>query len=116
MAIANARLLGAMIKKLPADISAPLVKRLVMPSQFNKTSVLGLNSVLLESPESLTESEFTEELPTTICQGIANKTVRIDSLIRSSCEAFLLIQGFTAVHIRPLCSCGRQVSPHFDWQ
>src|SRR2546421_6531914 len=80
MAITNAHLLGAMIKKLPADIAAPLIKHRVMPGHFNKASVLGLNSVLLESPESLTESAFAEELPTTICQGIVNNTVRINCL------------------------------------
>src|SRR2546429_2115421 len=89
MAITNARLLGAMIKKLPADIAAPLIKHRVMPGHFNKASVLGLNSVLLESPESLTESAFAVELPTTICQGIVNKTVRFNCLSHRSILANL---------------------------
>jgi hypothetical protein len=75
MAITNARLLGALIKNVPAESAGSLIKNRVMTTNFSHSSVLALNSVLLESPQSLTESVFAEDLPTLICQGISSKNV-----------------------------------------
>jgi hypothetical protein len=88
MAITNARLLGALIKKVPAESAGSLIKNRVMTINFSHSSVLALNSVLLESPESLTESAFAEELPTLICQGIISKNVsNIIILMTRHCDA-----------------------------
>ncbi|KAH0563457.1 hypothetical protein GP486_001975 [Trichoglossum hirsutum] len=63
MAIANARLLGALLKYLPPESTNGLIR---------KPSVLNLNAVLLESPEVVIEP-FAEETVSTICQGISQK-------------------------------------------
>lgn len=75
MAITNARLLGALIKNVPQESAASLIKNRVMTTHFTHSSVLALNSVLLESPQSLTESSFAEDLPALICQGISSRNV-----------------------------------------
>jgi hypothetical protein len=75
MAITNAKLLGALIKNVPARSAGSLIKNRVMTTNFSHASVLALNSVLLESPQSLTESAFAEDVPTLICQGISSKNV-----------------------------------------
>ncbi|KAL1855477.1 translational activator of GCN4 [Paecilomyces lecythidis] len=72
MAITNARLLGALVKNLPATTALPLIKNRVLTTNFTHASVLGLNAVLVESPSSLTEN-FAGEVPSIICQGIAHK-------------------------------------------
>lgn len=69
MAITNARLLGALIKVLPTDVAASLVKSRVLTAHPTKPSVLALNAILLDSPETLT-SAFAEETVTTISDGI----------------------------------------------
>lgn len=71
MNITNARLLGALIKVLPEDTAGGLIKARVLTTHFSYPSVLALNSILYESPESLT-GPFADVLPTIICQGIAN--------------------------------------------
>ncbi len=77
MAITNARLLGALIKNVPPESAGGLIKNRVMTTQFSHSSVLALNSVLLESSQTLTESVFAEELPALICQGISSKNVSV---------------------------------------
>ncbi|KAF2457556.1 translational activator [Lineolata rhizophorae] len=69
--ITNARLLGAMVKSLPLEVSTSLIKSRVLTTSFNKPSVFALNSILLESPETLT-SNFVEETSSIICQGIGH--------------------------------------------
>jgi hypothetical protein len=75
MAITNAKLLGALIKNLPAESAAGLIKNRVVTTHFSQSSVLALNAVLLESASSLTESAFADDLPKVICQGMASKNV-----------------------------------------
>ena len=75
MAITNARLLGALIKNVSAESAGTLIRNRVMTTNFSHSSVLALNSVLLESPESLSESAFAEDLPKLVCQGISSKNV-----------------------------------------
>ncbi|KZF21445.1 translational activator [Xylona heveae TC161] len=70
MAITNARLLGAIIKNLPEELAGSLIKNRILLVHHNKASVLGLNSILAESP--LTLAPFTEEVVGFICQGISN--------------------------------------------
>lgn len=80
MAITNARLLGALIKNVPVESAGSLIKNRVMTTNFSHSSVLALNSVLLESPQSLTKSVFAEDLPTLICQGISSKNVSLTAI------------------------------------
>jgi hypothetical protein len=86
MAITNARLLGALIKNVPSESAGSLIKNRVMTTSFSHSSVLALNSVLLESPQSLTESAFVDDLPALICQGISSKNVSF--AVTSSSEKF----------------------------
>jgi hypothetical protein len=46
-----------------------------MTTHFSQASVLALNAVLLESPSTLTESAFADDLPQVIRQGMASKNV-----------------------------------------
>lgn len=75
MAITNAKLLGALIKNVPAENATGLIKNRVLPSHFTQSSVLALNAVLVESSSSLTETAFAEDLPQVICQGMSSKNV-----------------------------------------
>ncbi|KAJ5295238.1 hypothetical protein N7508_010059 [Penicillium antarcticum] len=72
VAITNAHLLGALVKVLPVESAVPLIKNRILNGTFSHASVLGLNALLAECPDVLTEN-FSVELPTVICQGIANK-------------------------------------------
>jgi len=86
MAITNARLLGALIKNLPASAGLiSLIKQRVLTSHITASSALALNSVLLESPSTLLNS-FPNETPTIICQGIGNKSVSIHFETLKSCH------------------------------
>lgn len=76
MAITNARLLGALIKNLSPETATGLLKNRVMTTHLSNASVLALNSVLLESPQALTESNFAEDLPNLLVKGMASKNVR----------------------------------------
>lgn len=71
MAITNARLLGALLKVLPLDIATSLVKTRVLTAHPRKESVLALNAMLVDSPETLATS-FAEETVATISRGIAD--------------------------------------------
>ncbi|KAL0254871.1 translational activator of GCN4 [Diplodia seriata] len=71
MSIQNARLLGALIKNLPAETADSLIKNRVLTASYNKSSVLAINSILLESPETLTGSR-SEETVATMASGITH--------------------------------------------
>ena len=73
MSITYAQLLGALIKSLPPTFNASsLLKTRVMMTNMTTSSVLSLNSVLVDSPASLTEG-FAQETPALICHGIRSK-------------------------------------------
>lgn len=72
MAITHARLLGALIKNLPAANATALIKQRVLTTHFTNASVLSLNAVLLESPDTLLTA-FTQETPSIISHGIQSK-------------------------------------------
>jgi hypothetical protein len=80
MAITNAKLLGALIKNLPIDSASGLIKNRVVTTHFSQSSVLALNAVLLESPSSLTETAFADDLPAVICQGVSSANVSLNAL------------------------------------
>lgn len=69
MVMTNARLLGALIKVLPSDTSRTLIKSRVLGISFSNSSVLALNAILLEAPESLT-TDLGEDTVSTIAAGI----------------------------------------------
>jgi len=77
MAITNAKLLGALIKNVPSENASGLIKNRVIPTHFSQSSVLALNAVLVESPSSLTETAFADDLPRVIGQGMSSKHVSI---------------------------------------
>ena len=76
MVITHARLLGALVKNLPAADASSLIKQRALSSKPSYISALSFNSILLESPSSLT-SNFAQETPATICQGITTKQTLI---------------------------------------
>ncbi|KAI4261804.1 MAG: hypothetical protein L6R42_003005, partial [Xanthoria sp. 1 TBL-2021] len=93
MAITNARLVGALIKSLPANTpntgATSLIKQRVLVSHVTTASILNLNSVLLESPASLTHS-YVQETLTVICNGIRNRNTFIaDNSVLAAGKMFL---------------------------
>lgn len=72
MVITNARLLGALIKNLPASDANPLIKQRALTTRFTKPSILNLNSILLEYPSSLTDT-FSTETASIISQAVQSK-------------------------------------------
>ena len=98
MVITSARLLGALIKVLPSEAAAPLIKYVVLAlfpffklligcsrgrvltTHLSKPSVLALNAVLLDAPDALA-GQFPEETVAILCQGIAH---------RVSCDLFYI--------------------------
>ncbi|KAI9704579.1 MAG: translational activator of GCN4 [Bogoriella megaspora] len=105
MAIANARLLGALVKVLPPETANPLVKSRALTSNFTKSSVFALNSILLEAPSALT-SPFAEETPSIICRGIStNKSTISEACVLAAGKFLLTPSAPTAPHlVNPLLS------------
>ncbi|KAF1356217.1 armadillo-type protein [Delphinella strobiligena] len=103
MAITNARLLGALIKVLPEDAAGSLIRNRVLASDFTYASVLALNSILLESPESLT-TKFPQELPGTIIRGISNSDPAIRDNTILAAGKYLLADSADRSHetIKPI--------------
>lgn len=79
MTVTNAKLLGALMKNVPEDAAMSLLKHRVLTTQFTNSSVLSLNSVLVESPDALLQSAAADELPDLLCQGMASKSVSLDA-------------------------------------
>ncbi|CZT06548.1 probable translation activator GCN1 [Rhynchosporium graminicola] len=104
MAITNAKLLAALIKNVPADSAAGLIKNRVLPNHFNQSSVLALNAVLLDAPTSLTETAFASDLPTAICHGMASKNNFISDNCVLAVGKYLLLDSRSNEHkaIKPL--------------
>ncbi|KAM3537214.1 hypothetical protein ARSEF1564_009864 [Beauveria bassiana] len=75
MAITNAQLLGALIKNVPEDAAASLLRNRVATPNYNLSSALALNAVLVESPEVLVQSAMAEDLPDLLCEGMTAKPV-----------------------------------------
>jgi hypothetical protein len=72
MVVTNARLLGALVKVLPAGDAIGLIKQRALGTKHSYNSVLSLNSILLEAPSALTSS-FSQETPVVICSGMASR-------------------------------------------
>ncbi|KAJ6443430.1 translational activator [Purpureocillium lavendulum] len=90
MTVTNAKLLGALIKNVPEEAAMSLLKHRVITPQFSNSSVLALNSVLVESPDALLQSAAADELPDLLCQGMANKSTFIaDNFILATGKVLL---------------------------
>lgn len=103
MAITHARLLGALIKSLPAGNATGLIKQRVLTSNISNASVLNLNSVLLESPTSL-KGAFPQETPAIICQGNGSKNTFILENCILAAGKYLL-----AEEIDPSCEASKSI-------
>jgi hypothetical protein len=77
MTITNAKLFGALVKNVPADVAGTLLKNRVMTTAFSHSSVLALNAVLVESPQTLLDSPLAEDLPDLLCEGMRSRDVSI---------------------------------------
>jgi hypothetical protein len=91
VAITNAKLLGALVKVLPASTASPLIKNRVLTSHMTHASILGLNALLVDSPLSLTE-HYAAETQSIICQGVSNKDPFIAENSVLAAGKFLLIE------------------------
>ncbi|KAF2687784.1 translational activator [Lentithecium fluviatile CBS 122367] len=103
MSITNARLFGALIGCLPADAATSLIKARVFTTHFSKASVLALNAILLDSPDTLTET-LADETVHVISQGIANSQPVISDNSVLAAGKYLLSEGTnkTYDHTKPL--------------
>jgi len=81
MTITYAKLFGALVKNVSAEVATGLLKNRVMTRDFSNSSVLALNAVLLESPSTLLDSPLAEDLPELLCQGMESKDVRVPLII-----------------------------------
>ncbi|ORY56414.1 armadillo-type protein [Pseudomassariella vexata] len=75
MIITNAKLLGALIKVVPAELANSLLKSRVTTTHFTNASILTLNAAFVESKEALLESPLADDLPDVLCQGMSNKNL-----------------------------------------
>ncbi|KIW26706.1 uncharacterized protein PV07_06517 [Cladophialophora immunda] len=74
MMMTNARLLGAMVKVLPAEKAATLIKTRVLVQPSTNASILALNAVLLESAPILIENPtYVEETKNVLVNGLTGK-------------------------------------------
>lgn len=89
MNITNAKLLGALVKVLPEEITHPLVKSRVITTNMTHSTVLNLNALLVESPSTLGDS-FATETVSVLVQGIGSKTPFIaDNTVLAAGKFFL---------------------------
>ncbi|EMT63778.1 Translational activator GCN1 [Fusarium odoratissimum] len=94
MTITNAKLLGALIKNVPEEAAHGLLKNRVATLHFTHSSVLALNSVLVESPDALLQSPLADDLPDLLCQGVTNKNVFVaDNCILATALASVIQPG-----------------------
>jgi hypothetical protein len=74
MMFTNARLLGAMIKVLPAEKASGLIRTRVLAQPSGNASILALNAVLLESASTLAEDpSYAEETRHVLTTGLSGK-------------------------------------------
>ncbi|PYH95398.1 60S ribosomal protein L19 [Aspergillus ellipticus CBS 707.79] len=91
VAITNAKLLGALVKVLPAATAGPLIKNRVLAANMSHASILGLNALLVESPSSVTET-YSDETLAVITQGLTHKDPFISDNSVLAAGKYLLIE------------------------
>ncbi len=92
VSITNSRLLGALVRVLPRDSAASLIKSRVLCQPMTNSSVLALNAVLLESSASLI-NDFLAETRTALLNGLTNKTLFIQQNSVLASGKFLLAES-----------------------
>ncbi|GFP53617.1 eIF-2-alpha kinase activator GCN1 [Trichoderma asperellum] len=90
MIVTNAKLLGALIKNVSEDVAISLLRNRVITPQLTNSSVLALNSVLVESPDILLSSGLIDELPGLLCGGMGDKRTYIADNFILATGKFLL--------------------------
>lgn len=82
MAINTARLIGALIKVLPATSGSGVIKSKALTMPPNSFALLLLNAILLDSPQSLVKPFMTDTV-TVIIHGIASSDpfIQVNSLL-----------------------------------
>jgi hypothetical protein len=75
MTVTYAKLFGALVKNVPSDVATGLLRNRAMTTHFTNTSVLALNAVLLESPQTLLDGPLAEDLPAVLRAGMVSKNV-----------------------------------------
>lgn len=75
MMVANAKLLGALIKNVSEEAATSLLKHRVITAQPSSSSVMSLNAVLVESPDVLLHGALATEVPEVLCQGMGSTNV-----------------------------------------
>ncbi|KIX10285.1 uncharacterized protein Z518_01367 [Rhinocladiella mackenziei CBS 650.93] len=95
MAVTNARLLGAMIKVLPAEKAASLIKSRVLLHPSTNASILALNAVLLESPSTLI-SGYAEETQSVLNAGLTGKSIFVQQNTVLALGKYLLSKSTTS--------------------
>lgn len=110
--ITYAKLLGALIKVLPADAATNLIKSRVLTAHFTHSSVLSLNAVLVEAPESLT-TQLADITPSIIVQGIAHPQPFISDTSVLAAGKYLLAPSSpkTFDHTKPIFAALAAVIP-----
>lgn len=96
MTVTNAKLLGALIKNVTEDVATSLLRNRVITPQFSLSSILALNSVLVESPDMLQSSGIIDELPGLLCGGMGDK--RVSNPLGTSLFSYLTRRLLTDVH------------------
>lgn len=101
--ITYAKLLGALIKVLPAESATGLIKGRVLSKTLTHVSVLSLNATLLEAPESLT-GELDETTRNILAQGIgSSQTFIADNMVLATGKYLLTETGSKSFDaIKPL--------------
>ncbi|KAI9717380.1 MAG: hypothetical protein M1812_004732 [Candelaria pacifica] len=90
--ITHALLFGALVKTLSLESGSGLVKGRILSTHFSKSTVLSLNSVLLESPETLTKG-YPEETVAIISQGITSKNTFVSDNCILAAGKYLLVNS-----------------------
>ena len=92
MAITYARLLGALVKSLPAPDANSLIKHRALSARPTQSSVLNLNSIFVEAPTLLLDS-FADEVVTLIARGVALKQLFLADNFVLAAGKYLLYDG-----------------------
>lgn len=95
MMVTNARLLGAMIKVLPAEKAASLIKGRVLVQPSTNASILALNAVLLESAQTLI-SGYAEETRAVLVAGLTGKSIFVQQNSVLAVGKYLLSESTVA--------------------
>lgn len=92
MMVTNARLLGAMIKVLPKEKATSLIRSRVLVQPSTSASILGLNSILLESASTLVD-DYAEETQQALVAGISGKNIFVQQNSVLGAGKYLLSDG-----------------------